>query len=75
MIDDDNPIVEDAIEKFIRHDKDIVVGAIPSRKPVDKEGRHIVAIVDEYVDNFGIKRTKGRYTIPRGGELIEVDNA
>jgi hypothetical protein len=39
FVDDDNPMPLDALEVFIRDDKDIVLAPIPGRNP-DKAGRH-----------------------------------
>lgn len=39
MVDDDNPIPPDTLEKFIDDDKDVVIAPIPSRNP-NKNGIH-----------------------------------
>jgi hypothetical protein len=39
MLDDDNPIPQDTLEKMLEDDKDIVIAPILSRNP-NKEGKH-----------------------------------
>ena len=41
MVDDDNPIPPDTLEKLLEDDKDIVIAPILSRNP-NKEGKHVL---------------------------------
>lgn len=41
MVDDDNPIPEDTLEKFIEDDKDIVLAPILTRNP-SEQGKHVL---------------------------------
>ena len=56
MVDDDNPIPEDTLEKFIEDDKDIVVAPILSRNPNMKTGKYdLCAMYGEEIDVKGAK--------------------
>ncbi len=54
MVDDDNPIPADTLEKFLEDDKDIVIAPILSRNP-NKDGVHdLCAFYKEEVDGVKI---------------------
>lgn len=57
MVDDDNPIPADTLEKFIEDDKDVVIAPILSRNP-NKEGKHdLCAYYSREIDIKGEKLT------------------
>lgn len=50
MVDDDNPIPPDALEKFIEDDKDIVIAPIPGRVPKPDGTHDLCAFYSEESD-------------------------
>lgn len=51
MVDDDNPIPADTLEKFVEDDKDIIIAPILTRNP-NKDGYHDLCAY--YVENRGV---------------------
>ncbi len=71
MVDDDNPIPPDTIEKLLEDDKDIVIAPILSRNP-NKEGVHdLCAFYSEQVD--GIKLYNNIKQFNEDGYLHKID--
>lgn len=50
MVDDDNPIPPDTLEKMLADDKDIVIAPILSRNPNDKGTHYLCAFYSREVD-------------------------
>lgn len=75
MVDDDNPIPPDTLEKFIEDDKDIVIAPILSRNP-NKEGKHDLCAF--YSEDVKIKeKTLRKYNpitkFKEDGDLHQID--
>jgi hypothetical protein len=71
MVDDDNPIPPDTLEKLIEDDKDIVIAPILSRNP-NRDGVHdLCAFYSEEVD--GIKLYKNIEQFKDDGYLHKID--
>ena len=71
MVDDDNPIPSDTLEKMLEDDKDIVIAPILSRNP-NKEGKHdLCAFYSEEVDGQKIYRNIEKFK--ENGDLHQID--
>lgn len=71
MVDDDNPIPADTLEKFLEDDKDIVIAPILSRNP-NKDGVHdLCAFYKKEVE--GIKLYKNIEQFTDDGFLHRID--
>jgi hypothetical protein len=75
MVDDDNPIPPDTLEKFLEDDKDIIIAPIPGRVP-NKEGQHpLCAFYSENVEIDGdvIRLYKNIIKFRDEGPLHKID--
>lgn len=71
MVDDDNPIPPDTLEKLLEDDKDVVIAPIPSRNP-NKDGKHdLCAFYTETVD--GVKLYNNIEQFRDDGYLHKID--
>lgn len=71
MVDDDNPIPPDTLEKMIEDDKDIVIAPILSRNP-NKDGKHdLCAFYKREVD--GVKLYDHISGFKEEGDLHKID--
>jgi hypothetical protein len=71
MVDDDNPIPPDTLEKMLEDDKDIVIAPILSRNP-NKEGKHdLCAFYSEEVSGEKIYRNITEFKDK--GDLHKID--
>lgn len=71
MVDDDNPIPSDTLEKFLEDDKDIVIAPILSRNPNAKGIHDLCAFYKEEID--GIKLYKNIEQFNDDGYLHKID--
>lgn len=71
MVDDDNPIPPDTLEKLLEDDKDIVIAPILSRNPNAKGIHDLCAFYSEEVD--GIKLYNHIYQFKDDGYLHKID--
>jgi hypothetical protein len=73
FVDDDNPIPEDTLDRFIEDDKDVVVAPILGRNP-DKDGNYsLCAFYAEEVEGLRIYRNVGVFRDE--GPLHKIDGA
>ena len=73
FIDDDNPVPEDTLERFIQDDKDIVVAPILARNP-DKDGNYKLCVFyGEEIDGLRVYRNVTDFR--DDGPLHKVDAA
>ena len=71
MVDDDNPIPADTLEKFIEDDKDIVIAPILSRNPNSKGVHDLCAFYKKEVD--GVKLYENIEQFKDDGFLHKID--
>jgi len=57
MVDDDNPIPPDTLEKFLEDDKDIIIAPIPGRVP-NAQGQHDLCAFYSQLEAIGNKTIK-----------------
>ena len=71
MVDDDNPIPSDTLEKFMEDDKDIVIAPILSRNPNSKGVHDLCAFYKKEVD--GVKLYENIEQFKDDGFLHKID--
>jgi len=75
MIDDDNPVPEDTLQKMLEDDKDIVIAPILSRNP-NKDGEHTLCAFysrEEMIDEKPLKLYYDIKAFKEPGYLHKID--